>query len=129
MTRKPKKVRHSIQGVYKGIWCDSTWELAFVLYNLDHCIVFQRARTGFPYYWRRKRHWYYPDFLMEDGTYIEIKGIMDSKSKRKIESLTSVKLIVLGPKEMKHILDYAEVKYGPDYWQLFEQRRVSTYVK
>jgi len=23
-------------GWYKGYWCDSSWELAYVIYNIDH---------------------------------------------------------------------------------------------
>lgn len=124
-----KRVRHSIQGVYKGIWCDSSWELAFVLYNLDNGIKFARNTTGFPYLWYGKRRLYYPDFRMDDGTYVEIKGVMDGKSKRKISSFQYGKLKVLGPKEIKPMLDYAEVKYGKDFWTLFDRSQVATYVK
>lgn len=38
-----------IRGWYKGYWCDSSWELAYVIYNLEHNIHFIRNTKGFNY--------------------------------------------------------------------------------
>ena len=38
-----------IKGWYKGFWCDSSWELAYVIYNLDHGIEFRRNTEKFEY--------------------------------------------------------------------------------
>lgn len=62
------------QGWYKGIWCDSSWELAWVIFNLEHNISFTRYSGFFEYEFEGKKHKYYPDFLMTDGTIVEIKG-------------------------------------------------------
>ena len=32
------------KGWYKGYWCDSSWELALVIYNLEHNIKFERNK-------------------------------------------------------------------------------------
>ncbi|MCK9615776.1 MAG: hypothetical protein M0R48_09780 [Candidatus Omnitrophica bacterium] len=73
-------------GWYKGYWCDSSWELAWVIYNLDHGIKFERNHQGFEYEFEGEKHKYYPDFILDDGTYVEIKSVMDEKNKAKIAS-------------------------------------------
>lgn len=60
----------SYSGRYKGIYCGSTYELAWVIYNLDHHISFKR----FPGCLRAGKLKYFPDFLMEDESIVEIKG-------------------------------------------------------
>jgi len=50
------------QGWYKGYWCDSSWELAWVIYSLDHNIKFVRYNGYFEYEFNGKIHKYYPDF-------------------------------------------------------------------
>ena len=37
------------KGRYKGYWCDSSYELAFVIYALDEGIWFERNWYSFPY--------------------------------------------------------------------------------
>jgi hypothetical protein len=56
-------------GYYKGIYCGSTYELAWVIYKLDHNLPFTRFE-GYIEYNNKK---YFPDFLV-DNTIIEIKG-------------------------------------------------------
>ena len=51
-------------GWYKGIWCDSSWELAWVIFHLEHGIRFERNKDRFEYYWQGKIHKYLPDFKM-----------------------------------------------------------------
>ena len=60
-------------GWYKNYWCDSSWELAWVIYNLDHNIKFKRFKGYFLYTFENKSKKYFPDFELEDGTIIEIK--------------------------------------------------------
>ena len=62
-------------GWYKGIFCNSSWELSWVIYSMDHGVVFTRNTTGFDYTIKGKPHRYYPDFLLNDGvTFVEVKG-------------------------------------------------------
>ena len=56
------------KGWYKGYWCDSSWELAFVIYNLEHGIKFERNKQGFEYVFENKTYKYYPDFILGNGT-------------------------------------------------------------
>jgi len=61
------------QGWYKGIHCDSSWELAFLVYYKDHNLNIERCKEKRSYIWNNEVHSYYPDFIT-DGGIIEIKG-------------------------------------------------------
>ena len=71
------------KGWYKGYWCDSSWELAWVIYQLDNDKKIERNWNKFDYFYENKKHYYIPDFLM-DNKYYEIKGYMTEKNKEKI---------------------------------------------
>lgn len=115
------------QGWYKGIWCDSSWELAWVIYHLDHNIKFKRNKEGFEYYFKNKKHKYYPDFIFEDNTFIEIKGrrtIKDLTTKEKIKInhfKLNNKLLLLFENNMIPILEYVKLKYGDNFINLYER--------
>lgn len=111
------------RGWYKGFWCDSSWELAWVIYNLDHGIHFIRNTKGFPYVFEGSTHYYHPDFLLDDGTYVEIKGWYDAKTLTKHESFreSGHLLIVLDKNNIGEILSYVEEKYGKDFIRLYEK--------
>lgn len=109
------------RGYYKGYYCQSSWELAYVIYCLDHSISISRNKRGFKYNWKQKQRTYFPDFVLADGTYIEIKGYYDEKSESKsIQFPKNKKLIVLKKKDMKPILDYVIEKYGKSFTDLYE---------
>lgn len=106
-------------GWYQGYWCDSSWELAWVLYCLDHGIEFERNKQGFPYNFKGKVKKYYPDFLLPDGSYVEIKGYLSSEFEIKRKSFPHP-LKVLAQDEMRPILEYAVSVYGKNYIELYE---------
>lgn len=63
------------RGTYRGIHCDSTYELALLIYCLDHNIKIVRNTLSFPYSYEGKSYNYYPDFYLEDhDVFIETKG-------------------------------------------------------
>lgn len=107
------------KGWYNGYFCDSSWELAFVIYNVEHGIAFQRNNQGFEYEYLGEKHKFYPDFIMNDGTYVEIKGAMTEQNKVKIKSFQKT-LIVIGKKEIGIYLDYVIKKYGNNFVKLYE---------
>lgn len=107
------------KGWYKGYCCDSSWQLAFVIYNLEHDIKFQRNKEGFEYLINEQKHLYYPDFILEDGTYVQIKGIIDDKNKLKISSFNKP-LLILDKEKIKPYLEYVTFKYGKDFIELYE---------
>jgi hypothetical protein len=105
-------------GWYKGYWCDSSWELAFVIYNLEHNIDFVRNTEKFRYIFEGQIHYYIPDFII-DGIYIEIKNFDTEKTIAK-HTQFKLPLKVLKRKDLKHILQYVEDKYGKDFIKLYE---------
>ena len=109
-------------GWYKNIWCDSSWELAFAIYHLDHDIFFERNKEKFEYTYLNKTHNYIPDFKIDD-IYVEIKGrrnfkSLDDKNKSKIEQF-DCKLKVLYHDDMQIYLNYCIEKYGSDFTKLY----------
>lgn len=98
-------------GWYKGYWCDSTWELAYVIYNLDHNIKFKRNNKGFEYQYKNKKHKYYPDFVLEDNTYIEIKGYLTEQNIEKIKQFKN-NLIVINKNNIFFYINYVKIKYN-----------------
>lgn len=110
-------------GWYKGYHCDSSWELAFVIYNLDHNIWFDRYDNYFEYQWNNQTLKYYPDFMLNDGTLIEIKGCPTDQWLAKLKSVPSNFTIkVLGWIEIQPYLKYATEKYGVDFTKLYENK-------
>jgi hypothetical protein len=71
------------KGWFRGHWCDSTYELAFVVWALDHDIPFERNLELFPYEYHGQLLCWMPDFLLADGTYIEIKGYLTPQAEAK----------------------------------------------
>jgi hypothetical protein len=107
-------------GRYKGIWCDSTYELIWVIYNLDHYIKFERNKNGYDYYFNGKKHKYYPDFLKGEEL-IEIKGFIRENDRIKFESVKDKKLTILFKKDLDKEFNYVIQKYGKDFISLYEK--------
>lgn len=105
-------------GWYKGYWCDSTWELAFIIWCLDKNKSIARNKEKFNYCFKGINHYYIPDFIV-DGQLIEIKGRRKSDEliDAKINSTNNrVKLFLAD--DMKPILEY--VKHLQPIEKLYE---------
>lgn len=109
----------SKHGWYKGIWCDSSWELAFVIYNLENNIKFKRNNIGFEYIYDNEKHKYYPDFILEDGSYVEIKGYKTKQFDEKQKQFKD-KLIIIDKEKIQPYIKYVEEKYGKDFIKFYE---------
>ena len=114
-------------GMYKGIWCDSSWELAFIVYNIEHNIKFEKCNESFEYFssYDNKKHKYHPDFKYDKSTYIEIKGWMNNSSLIKINEFRknhpNLKLEIIDEAKIKPYLSYVKEKYGERFYeQLYE---------
>lgn len=101
------------KGWYKGYYCDSTYELAFVIYNLDHNIAFQRCPRSIYYTYtdNGKVHKYFPDFLLPDNSLVEIKGYHSATVDLKTASVTDRAIKVLYEKDLKYAFDYIKERY------------------
>lgn len=121
-TQDPRKSKH-LCGWYKGFWCDSSYELAYVIYNLDMGIGFQRNTKKFPYKHNGKNGYWIPDFVLDNGTYVEVKGRVTEKVKAKFRDFTEP-LIVLTKKNLKEVFRYVIKQYGENFANLYEGYRV-----
>lgn len=108
-------------GWYKGYYCSSSWELAWVIYQLEHGLKFERNKNGFQYEFNNKKYKFYPDFIINGSShYVEVKGYIDDKVKAKIAHFPH-KLEIIGKEEIKPFVNYSIEKYGKDYVELYEK--------
>lgn len=108
------------KGWYKGFWCDSTYELAFVVYCLDHNITLSRNDERFLYQINGENHYYLPDFLMADGSLVEIKGYITEEALRKVSAVKTKRIRVLFYKDIKYMVDYISERYMVSPNKLYE---------
>jgi len=108
------------KGWYKGYFCMSSWELAWVIYQLDHNISFTRNTKGFTYNFKGKTKKYYPDFIV-NGEYIEIKNYVTEQVNEKIKQFP-YKLKMLYKNDLTDVFKYVEDKYGKDFIKLYENK-------
>lgn len=99
------------KGWYKGFFCDSTYELVYIIYNLDHNIKFERCRLTYDYIFEGKQYKYYPDFILEDGTLVEIKGYHTEQVDAKLKAVTDRPVIILYEKDLKYAFDWVKNHY------------------
>lgn len=107
------------QGWYKGYYCNSSWELAWVIYQLDHGVKFDRNTEGFEYEFNGKKFKFFPDFKLSSYEYVEVKGYTDDKVKAKFQYFPH-HLQVIGKQEIKPFIEYSKVKHGPHFIELYE---------
>lgn len=103
------------KGHYKGIYCDSTWELAFLVFYTEHNLFIERTKEKREYVFNNEVHMYCPDFKTDEGV-IEVKGRIDKKAIAKHEQHPDI--IVYDKYKMKEILEYVTNKYGKEYWKV-----------
>lgn len=108
-------------GWYKGFRCDSSYELAFVIYCLENNIKIERNKEGFNYNYKEKEHLFYPDFIVE-GKYVEIKNFRSELTDAKIKSFP-FEIEVIYKESIIPYLEYAKSKYGDDFIKLYEEKR------
>jgi len=117
-------------GRYKGIWCDSSYELAWVIYHLDNGILFERNKQSFQYEYNGETHLYYPDFILkETNELVEIKGFFNDQTYAKIRSVVGINLMVIGKEEMKKYIEYAIDRYGKNFISLYDDNSITNSCK
>ncbi len=114
-------------GWYKNYYLDSTYELAYLIYCINHAIAIIRNKKSFIYKdENNKIRKYFPDFFLpKDNCYIEIKGYIpkDDILIRKTQSVDK-NIIILTKKELNiEIFPYVERITGlkiKDLYMLYE---------
>lgn len=99
------------KGWYKGFFCDSTYELVYIIYNLDNNILFSRCKRQYEYEYNGKMHVYHPDFELQNGTLIEIKGYHTDEVDAKLDSVTDRKINILYEADLKYAFDWVKEHY------------------
>ena len=111
------------KGWYKGFFCDSSWELAFVIYCLEHDISIIRNTEKRQYVWNDLDKNYIPDFIV-NGVLTEIKGYKTAQWLAKLSANSDVK--VLYEQELKPIFKYVIERHGKDFISLYDQTKKHT---
>ena len=109
----------SYSGHYKGIYCASTYELCWVIYHLDHNILFKRFEGCL----QRNGVRYFPDFII-DNTIYEIKGYYTDSVDVKANLARSYgyEIQVLYKQDLQHIFDYVKSTYNTEQYEtLYDQ--------
>jgi hypothetical protein len=106
------------QGWYKGVWCASSWELAFLVYHLDNNIPIVRCDEIRTYQWEGNSRRYFPDFVV-NGEVVEIKGYLSPQWHAKLSANPDIRCI--GRVEIEAYLKYAKETYGRDFIGLYEK--------
>ena len=102
----------SKHGYYKGIYCDSTYELAYLIYCLDHNIDIKRCNETFEYEYEGKKHKYHPDFIVNNEL-IEIKGYYTDLVDTKASSITLDKPYkILYKEDLQEVFEYVAKTYN-----------------
>ena len=111
---------------YNDIFFDSAWEIAYYIWLTDNNIKFEyqpKPIESFKYFWEgdQKYHTYYPDFLLEDGSYIELKnGFLlenmikntESKEHAKYNCIIENGIKIISDGDIDFYLEYIENKYN-----------------
>lgn len=132
---------------YKGINFDSSWELAYYIYNEDHNIPTIRLPQSIEYFLNEESHHYFPDFLVGDQL-IEIKNsamlnldcslkpyqkllnrCQTEEEKQHLYDLCAAKtqcmrennVQIISDKEIKPYLKYIKNAYGKNYLKQFKK--------
>ena len=115
-----EKSGYGKSGTYKGIFCNSTWELAYLLYCIDNNYKIERCNKYYIYTGAdNEEHKYYPDFIVNDEI-IEIKGYITESWKMKLPIVEREHIKVLYKEDMKPILEYVTNTYGEDFYKLYD---------
>lgn len=118
-----EKAGRGKKGKYRNIWCDSSWELAFVIKCFEEGKDIKRCTEKRKYVFEGKDKCYHPDFIVNGNIY-EIKGWKTKEWGAK--HIHNPDVIVIGHEEIKDYLEYARAKYGSDFTHLYEEKCFNT---
>jgi hypothetical protein len=106
-----------ISGWYRGFYCDSSWELAYVIYCLDNNISIVRNTKPRTYLWKGIVKKYFPDFIV-NGVLTEIKGYKTDQWAAKLKYNPDIQ--TLYKEDLKKVFEFVVAKYGKDFISLYE---------
>lgn len=116
--------------LFNGMRFDSSWELAYYIWNRDNGIDLIHEPEKIEYIDSiGKHHYYFPDFK-KDGLFIEIKGnqFFDKfgnplpKYKDKFNFMKSIGVKILLYQDVKPYLAYVYNTYGKNYMKQYKRK-------
>ena len=117
-------------GWYKDIHCDSSWELAYIVYMLDHGHKIIRNTAAFPYQYKGKTCKYFPDFIEDNNKYVEIKNYWTDQVQAKIDCFPrNLQYEVLYRKDIEVFLDYCRKTYGDNFCEILYDKTRPSYLQ
>ncbi len=123
LPRKSPKSKESVRikrhgswgrtGYYKGIYCQSTYELAFAIWAIEEGKPIQRCRLKIPYLFENRIRKYNPDFEITGKIY-EIKGFEDETVEPKLIAAyeQGIEINYIGESDIGYYFEYAVEKFG-----------------
>lgn len=114
----PTTHKYYKKGIFNNIQCDSSWELAFLIYCKDHNIVVERNIKPLYYIFEGKQCKFYPDFIV-NGELIEIKGYFDKRNIEKKKQNPQVRFI--DKNGIKKYMNYTISTHGEDFIKMYNQ--------
>jgi hypothetical protein len=100
-------------GWYKGFFCQSSWELAWLIYHLDHNEAVVKPKP-IPYFGEDGEcHNYHPDFEIRKVLH-EVKGYWQNEVEVKVKAAREQgkDIIVWRRNDLKHMISYVKETYG-----------------
>ena len=127
---------HRSSYTYDGIKFDSSWELIFYIYQIDHNNTISRCDKRLEYEYNGEKHFYFPDFIV-NGKLYEIKGdqfwkedgTMQNPYDHSMDGLFEAKhqcglqnnVVFIRKNEIIEMNKYVIEKYTSDYIELFKE--------
>ena len=112
-------------GTYKGIRCDSSYELAFLMSCLDNHKSIERNHSGYKYTFNGVVKTFYPDFIV-DGELFEIKNYHSDITDAKVSAMPSnIKFHILYKEDMQSYIAYCKSTYGNNFDSLYDMDKPS----
>jgi len=109
-------------GWYKGYWCDSSYELAYLIYHLDKGLEIIRNKEGFEYTFHGEKHLFYPDFIISELKFFI--SIYFPSINAKLNFFPH-KIDIYYKNTITPYLEYAIKNYGKDFIKLYEIKQIN----
>lgn len=129
---------HKTKYFYNELNFDSSWELAYYIYCVDHNVPVILHPTTIPYSFENHKCYYQPDFLINNSELVEIKGshflsvnnelinpfekskVSRQKSIAKQKCMNDNNVRIISLNEISPMLEYIKDTYGKNYLASFK---------
>jgi hypothetical protein len=127
-----KFVQYGYSCYYDNIHFDSSYELVFYKWCIDHNITITREPTRIEYYNNNIKHYYYPDFeisYLDKTRLVEISSnyTWSTKSDEKKQLIKDNNILVLLDKDIQKYFDYCNrIKFDVNKYKIIKNNREVT---